>query len=87
MAHSSPIATLAEVERHHILETLTHCEGNRTHAAKILRVSLRCLRNKLRSYGVQGHCVAQSGRGHVLERQEPLGAHASVHSQARIPSR
>ena len=32
---------IAEVERDLILETLKHCLGNRTHAAKILGVSLR----------------------------------------------
>jgi len=42
--------TLADVEREHILETLACCEGNRTHAAKFLDISLRCLRMKLRDF-------------------------------------
>lgn len=40
-------ATLAEVERNHILETLAACQNNRTHAAKKLGISIRTLRNKL----------------------------------------
>jgi DNA-binding NtrC family response regulator len=42
--------SLAEVEKRHILATLEHCKGNRTHAAKMLQVSIRTLRNKLREY-------------------------------------
>ena len=41
---------LADVERHVILETLHHCLGNRTHAANILGISIRTLRNKLKQY-------------------------------------
>jgi DNA-binding NtrC family response regulator len=39
--------TVADVERDLILETLKHCLGNRTHAANILGISIRTLRNKL----------------------------------------
>jgi DNA-binding NtrC family response regulator len=42
--------TLAEVERRHILNILKHCQGNRTHAARFLDVSIRTLRNKLHEY-------------------------------------
>jgi len=44
------IATLAELEKHHIFAALDHCQGNRTHAAKLLDVSIRTLRNKLHEY-------------------------------------
>jgi DNA-binding NtrC family response regulator len=44
------IATLAEVEKSHILSALNHCKGNRTHAANLLDVSIRTLRNKLHEY-------------------------------------
>jgi DNA-binding NtrC family response regulator len=44
------IATLAEVEKNHILAALNHCKGNRTHAANLLDVSIRTLRNKLHEY-------------------------------------
>src|SRR5580698_10026647 len=38
--------TVADVERDLILDTLDHCLGNRTHAANILGISIRTLRNK-----------------------------------------
>jgi two-component system, response regulator FlrC len=44
------IPTLAEVERRHILQTLAQCGYNRTHAAKLLGISIRCLRIKLHEY-------------------------------------
>jgi two-component system, response regulator FlrC len=46
--------TLAEVERELILETLKHCLGNRTHAADILGISIRTLRNRLSEYAADG---------------------------------
>jgi DNA-binding NtrC family response regulator len=46
--------TLASVERQHILDTLTGCHGNRTHAAKALDISLRGLRGKLHDYWQSG---------------------------------
>jgi len=46
--------TVADVERGLILDTLTHCLGNRTHAANILGISIRTLRNKLREYAAEG---------------------------------
>mgnify|MGYP001056364379 CR=1 FL=1 len=39
--------TLAELERQHILAALQFCKGNRTHAARVLGISIRTLRNKL----------------------------------------
>lgn len=53
--------TVAEVERDLILNTLNHCLGNRTHAAKILGISIRTLRNKLNLYGDDGVDVPQPG--------------------------
>ncbi len=46
--------TVADVERDLILDTLDHCLGNRTHAAKILGISIRTLRNKLNLYTKEG---------------------------------
>jgi len=46
--------TVAEVERDLIIDTLDHCLGNRTHAAKILGISIRTLRNKLKQYNDDG---------------------------------
>ncbi|CAO3436460.1 sigma-54-dependent transcriptional regulator [Azospirillum endophyticum] len=53
--------TVADVERDLILETLTHCLGNRTHAANILGISIRTLRNKLKQYGDEGRSVPAPG--------------------------
>ncbi|CAO3453873.1 sigma-54 dependent transcriptional regulator [Azospirillum sp.] len=53
--------TVADVERDLILETLTHCLGNRTHAANILGISIRTLRNKLKQYGDEGRSVPSPG--------------------------
>jgi DNA-binding NtrC family response regulator len=46
--------TVEAVERELILNTLGHCLGNRTHAANILGISIRTLRNKLKQYGDEG---------------------------------
>ncbi|MGB1077079.1 MAG: sigma-54-dependent transcriptional regulator [Bdellovibrionales bacterium] len=46
--------TIADVERQMILNTLDHCLGNRTHAAKVLGISIRTLRNKLNAYKDEG---------------------------------
>jgi DNA-binding NtrC family response regulator len=55
--------TVAQMEQSLILETLTHCLGNRTHAANILGISIRTLRNKLNEYTAAGVSVPapQSG--------------------------
>jgi two-component system, NtrC family, response regulator AtoC len=45
--------SLAEIEKRHILATLEKTNQNRTHAAKLLGISVRTLRNKLADYGVQ----------------------------------
>src|SRR5215510_4025395 len=55
--------TVAEVERDLILETLKHCLGNRTHAANILGISIRTLRNKLNEYTSDGVPVPPPGSG------------------------
>jgi two-component system, response regulator FlrC len=57
--------TVAEVERDLILETLKHCLGNRTHAANILGISIRTLRNKLNEYTGDGVLIPPAGGGEV----------------------
>ena len=55
--------TVAEVERDLIIDTLQHCLGNRTHAANILGISIRTLRNKLKQYNEDGVPVPLPGEG------------------------
>lgn len=45
--------SMREMERQLISKTLESTGGNRTHAAKILGISLRTLRNKLNEFGLQ----------------------------------
>lgn len=55
--------TVAEVERDLIIDTLSHCLGNRTHAAHILGISIRTLRNKLKLYSQEGVAIPMPGEG------------------------
>ncbi len=55
--------TMDQVERDLILQTLSHTLGNRTHAATILGISIRALRNKLRDYSQQGASVTPPANG------------------------
>ena len=48
---------MEDVERELILQTLRRTEGNRTHAASMLGISIRALRNKLRDYTREGLAV------------------------------
>jgi DNA-binding NtrC family response regulator len=47
-------ATVGEVERELVLQTLARCDGNRTRAARVLAISVRILRNKIREYSASG---------------------------------
>lgn len=57
--------TVAAVEQELILNTLDHCIGNRTHAANILGISIRTLRNKLKQYSDEGIQVPQPGEARL----------------------
>jgi DNA-binding NtrC family response regulator len=46
--------TIAVVERELVRETLVRHSGNRTHAARVLGISIRGLRNKIREYQALG---------------------------------
>ncbi|MBI3534802.1 MAG: sigma-54-dependent Fis family transcriptional regulator, partial [Deltaproteobacteria bacterium] len=52
-----PGKTLNDIERNVILEALQYHNGNRTHTARALGISIRTLRNKLAEYrrlGIRG---------------------------------
>jgi len=53
-------ATVEEVERELMLQTLARCDGNRTHAARVLGVSVRTMRNKIKQYSADGIDVPAS---------------------------
>jgi len=53
--------TVADVERGLIIDTLQHCLGNRTHAANILGISIRTLRNKLKLSSQDGVAIPMPG--------------------------
>jgi two-component system, response regulator FlrC len=53
--------TVADMERQLIIATLDHCFGNRTHAANVLGISIRTLRNKLKLYGDGGFSIPAAG--------------------------
>ena len=55
--------SIADVEKDMIINTLEHCLGNRTHAANILGISIRTLRNKLNQYKDEGVDVPAAGSG------------------------
>jgi hypothetical protein len=45
---------VSDVERELVLRTLGACNGNRTHAARALGISVRTLRNRIRLYTARG---------------------------------
>jgi DNA-binding NtrC family response regulator len=47
-------STVEAIERELVLQTLARCDGNRTHAARVLGLSVRTMRNKIRQYATDG---------------------------------
>jgi DNA-binding NtrC family response regulator len=60
--HFAALEHAALIERELVLQTLARCDGNRTHAARVLGLSVRTLRNKIRQYSAEGSDVPQSIR-------------------------
>jgi hypothetical protein len=77
----APAITLADAERKLVIETLIRCRGNRTHAAKMLGVSVRTVRNRIAEYRRIGVCLpiyrdvvwADWSEGEPAEALEALG--------------
>lgn len=61
--------TVSDVERDLIIDTLKHTLGNRTHAATLLGISIRTLRNKLKQYSDEGVRVPPPGSGEADSRE------------------
>jgi DNA-binding NtrC family response regulator len=59
--------TLWEMEKGLITSTLGKVDGNRTHAAKILGISVRTLRNKLKEYAEM-----RRFRGWLFQARKPF---------------
>jgi len=64
--------TLRELEQQYILQTLDGVGGNRTQAARLLGISLRCLQYKLKAYRQGGLDQLAQFNG-APESQHPLG--------------
>ena len=59
-------STVEAIERELVLQTLARCDGNRTHAARVLGLSVRTMRNKIRQYATDGMDIpAHSQIAHV----------------------
>ena len=54
---SGEMVSLREAERQMIMQALHKTDNNRTHAAKMLGISVRTLRNKLNEYRNKGFSV------------------------------
>ena len=52
---SARVRSMAEIERHAILDTLEHTGGRRAEAAELLGIGLRTLQRKLKDYREQGY--------------------------------
>jgi hypothetical protein len=83
MAISKVPSSLADVERDHILATLRACGSNRTLAAKMLDISVRCLRNKLREYRNAGVEVSEQHFHHT--RTEAAGTRPLFREEMPVP--
>lgn len=46
-----PGSSMGDIERYAIFWALEQCEGNQTHAADLLKISIKTIHNKLKEYG------------------------------------
>ena len=59
--NSGGLAPMEDIEKQHILRVLKSTQGNRTHAAEILKLNIRTLRNKLSKYAEEGEDISGLG--------------------------
>ena len=64
--------SMETVEREFICETLAWRGGNRTHAANVLGISIRGLRNKIHRYKAKGRSITPSIPSRELSNKTPL---------------
>ena len=64
--------SMETVEREFICETLAWRGGNRTHAANVLGISIRALRNKIHRYKARGRSITPSIPSRELSDKSPL---------------
>ena len=50
-------STVEAIERELVLQTLARFDGNRTRAARVLGLSVRTMRNKIRQYATDGRDI------------------------------
>ena len=82
-AHSLLGYTLHELERELVLVTLNYHGGNRTQAARMLGISIRTMRNKIREYTRRGIAVPTP----LTNRLELECEHDLPHQTGRAVSR
>ena len=63
--------SMGTVEREFICETLAWRNGNRTHTANVLGISLRALRNKIHTYKARGRSITPSIPSRELSDKSP----------------
>jgi hypothetical protein len=88
-----PGLTLRDLEQQYILQTLDSVGGNRTQAARLLGISLRCLQYKLKAYRhaevlTRGDGAAEPSRitppGGARRRMVPVNDVLSAGDRRRI---
>lgn len=76
--HFSPAKPIRDMERDIILRTLEAHEGNRTHTAKALGMSLRTLRHKLKQYREDGIGIEQPRQSRLGKVAPPRALDAAL---------
>ena len=78
--------TLRELEQQYILQTLDGVGGNRTQAARLLGISLRCLQYKLKAYRHAEAIMRPDGSAGEPSRIVPPGARRGASSMSDVMS-